>query len=318
MKLLAVLAVGLHVMCIATITRANPCTSEIEAGNSCTYSSVCSGGCETETKTITYPNGFKSTSTSSRCPCGSANNGAGSSGACKDKASNCAILKVWCSKKPSFMKSWCCSTCSAAQPKPTEPAPQPTPEPNSNSGNNEGEVSGCLKSINSYRRLHRDTPDLKWSSTLAGYAQKYAEYLLKRAEKIMRENPNWRSQNIHILVHDPRNRKMGWGENLWMNDNWKTGNDAYYCGLADKSWYDEIKDYNPESASSTNGNMIGHYTQLVWKSSKEVGFGIAVGNSVEFSGNKMAFVVAKFTPPGNFYMMGKRLEYYQENVMPLK
>nr|XP_015222030.1 PREDICTED: uncharacterized protein LOC102697771 [Lepisosteus oculatus] len=70
------------------------------------------------------------------------------------------------------------------------------------------------------------------------------------------------------------------------------------------SWYSEIKDYNfsrPGFQSNT-----GHFTQVVWKSSLEVGVGQATdGNTV--------FVVGQYSPAGNISNPG----YFEKNVLPL-
>lgn len=49
-----------------------------------------------------------------------------------------------------------------------------------------------------------------------------------------------------------------------------------------------------------------------------MGYGIAVGNSRSYDGNKIAFVVAKYQKPGNVAWYGKRLRDYSRNVQPLK
>ena len=67
-----------------------------------------------------------------------------------------------------------------------------------------------------------------------------------------------------------------------------------------KSWYDEIKDYDFTTGQS-KGGVIGHFTQLVWKVSKEVGFGIAMDN-------ENVYTVANYYPGGNFNNL------YLENV----
>jgi len=57
-------------------------------------------------------------------------------------------------------------------------------------------------------------------------------------------------------------------------------------------WYDEIGQYsynNPGFSEAT-----GHFTQVVWKSSTDVGCGIGIRNGDEFYG------VAQYTPPGNY------------------
>ena len=67
-------------------------------------------------------------------------------------------------------------------------------------------------------------------------------------------------------------------------------------------WYDEIKDYNFKNPGNFGGT--GHFTQVVWVASKEMG----VAKAGEGSGTQ--FVVARYTPAGNF--MGQ----YAENVKP--
>merc|ERR1711971_1264935 len=69
------------------------------------------------------------------------------------------------------------------------------------------------------------------------------------------------------------------------------------------NWYSEIKDYTYGKEPSTGGSEIGHFTQVVWKGSTEVGVGVAQEGST-------VVVVANYSPPGN--VRGQ----YAENVPP--
>jgi len=74
--------------------------------------------------------------------------------------------------------------------------------------------------------------------------------------------------------------------------------------VATQAWYDEIKFYNygrPGFSSQT-----GHFTQVIWKSSTELGIGIALT-----SDNLTAYVVANYYPQGN--VDGE----FAANVLPL-
>merc|ERR1712037_806723 len=59
------------------------------------------------------------------------------------------------------------------------------------------------------------------------------------------------------------------------------------------SWYSEIKDYTFGKEPSMGGPVTGHFTQVVWKGSTDVGVGVAQ------EGSKVV-VVANYSPPGNF------------------
>ena len=68
--------------------------------------------------------------------------------------------------------------------------------------------------------------------------------------------------------------------------------------MATNDWYNEAKihDFKKDWQKDT-----GHFTQMVWKDTKEVGFGVAnKGNTY--------FVVANYYPPGNF------LGQYNKNI----
>lgn len=58
------------------------------------------------------------------------------------------------------------------------------------------------------------------------------------------------------------------------------------------AWYDEIKQYTFGAASGSTGT--GHFTQVVWRDSKELG----VGFSKNAKGQ--VFVVCNYNPPGNY------------------
>jgi len=60
-------------------------------------------------------------------------------------------------------------------------------------------------------------------------------------------------------------------------------------------WYNEIKDYKYSKVKSNRiGPKTGHYTQMVWKDTKEVGIASA------FSKNGKVYVVARYYPAGNY------------------
>ncbi|CAR30441.1 CAP domain-containing protein [Lachancea thermotolerans CBS 6340] len=104
-------------------------------------------------------------------------------------------------------------------------------------------ASAILQAHNDKRSLHQDTSSLSWSDELASYAQDYAD--------------NYDCSGTLTHSGGP------YGENLA----------AGYSGTgAVDAWYSEIKSYDwsdPNYSSST-----GHFTQLVWKSTSEVGCGI--------------------------------------------
>ncbi|UJR18163.1 hypothetical protein I4U23_005063 [Adineta vaga] len=132
----------------------------------------------------------------------------------------------------------------------------------------------ALKQHNIYRSKHC-TPPLKLNASLNDIAQKYAEKLAKE----------------QIFQHSNNKFNGQWmGENLYMSGGGKL---LYTEGsLPVTAWYNEIKDYNwnnPGFSMST-----GHFTQVIWKGSTELGIGRAVSND----GSRL-YVVGNYFPGGN-------------------
>src|SRR5262245_32910880 len=114
---------------------------------------------------------------------------------------------------------------------------------------------------NAYRAKHC-VPALTWSTELAASAQQWAI----------------RCQ----FDHDDRSPD---GENLF----WGTAG-AFSPRSAVAAWYEEIGDHDffqPEL-----GDQAGHFTQVVWKSTKQLGCGMAVCRGSHFW-------VCRYSPPGN-------------------
>ena len=64
---------------------------------------------------------------------------------------------------------------------------------------------------------------------------------------------------------------------------------------ASAGWYEEKKDYKYSKTKRIRvGPPIGHYTQMVWKDTKEVGISYAI------SKKGSVYVVARYYPPGNY------------------
>ena len=68
---------------------------------------------------------------------------------------------------------------------------------------------------------------------------------------------------------------------------------------ASDSWYNEIKDYDFNNPENINGKVVLHFTQMIWKDTKKVGFGVSTTFKKEYNMNCF-IVVANYEPKGNW------------------
>ena len=144
--------------------------------------------------------------------------------------------------------------------------------------------------INMSLKVHNEAREevginkLVWSTTLANDATKYAKYLANRDKD---------------LIHSKSNNNQG--ENLYYSFKSITLNDVESFEFSETpftdasiAWYDEIVDYNYGPIKNDSFFFkIGHYTQMIWSSTKEIGIGSATSKSGK------VFVVARYYPSGN-------------------
>lgn len=90
---------------------------------------------------------------------------------------------------------------------------------------------------------------------------------------------------VHSKTKDPKSK---YGENIYMSGNLKLS-DSDAVKSATTKWFDENKDYKFNNLFSS---VTGHFTQVVWKSSKYLGIGIA-------RSDKGVYVCANYDPAGN-------------------
>jgi uncharacterized protein YkwD len=122
-----------------------------------------------------------------------------------------------------------------------------------------------------YFRNEVDTDSLKWSEELADFSKEWALYLAKKKQ----------------FKHKPNNH---YGENLFIIS-YKTTDGT----LAVNDWASE-KQYMNKRTKISNSNVfkIGHYTQIVWYNTEEVGCAVAVDK------NGYSYWVCTYNPGGNY------------------
>ncbi|TNN28512.1 Cysteine-rich venom protein TEL1 [Liparis tanakae] len=96
--------------------------------------------------------------------------------------------------------------------------------------------------------------------------------------------------NTCSMKHSPDSNRVistsGCGENLYMSSVQNPWSDAV------QSWYDEVKDWR-YGVGSTNGGVVGHFTQLVWYRSNKVGCAMAYCPNSYYK----YFYVCQYCPP---------------------
>jgi uncharacterized protein YkwD len=126
----------------------------------------------------------------------------------------------------------------------------------------------ALDMHNAYRKVHH-SPAVAWNMTL----QKAAMHWIERCK----------------FDHEPSSQ---FGENLY--GVWFQGQpSAKHVLMRDavRAWYAEVRKYNYTNPGFSMDT--GHFTQVVWKSTKQIGCGIKYCPS-------FAFVSCKYAPPGNY------------------
>ena len=155
---------------------------------------------------------------------------------------------------------------------------RPVPEAKPAAAGPGGRLAGLLAAHNELRERHC-APPMTWSDALAATAQKWADTLRKKG---------------CLFGHD---NDTSYGENL-----------AFFrpIGRVDGAgvvagWYQEVDDYNFKKPGFSM--KTGHFTQLVWTTTTELGCGVTSCGEGEIW-------VCRYNPPGNY--RGQ----YRQHVLP--
>ena len=140
--------------------------------------------------------------------------------------------------------------------------------------------SAAVSQHNTYRTTHK-SPNITISDSLNSSAQAWAEQIAS-------------SGNF-----DHSTNRTNVGENIYASYTTATSIDSTtLANGAVSDWYSEIKDYN--YASPGYSDKTGHFTQVVWKGSTQVGCGAAQGTAtVDGTQYNAFYVVCQYAAAGN-------------------
>lgn len=158
-------------------------------------------------------------------------------------------------------------------PRPTVQVPQPIEIPTNIGSKLSADEVKTLLTLHNQVRADVGVSGLNWSSDAAAYIQNWVDQLAATSCNLQHRQPNQ------------------YGENLFM------GSMGYGVGDAVKAWEDEKKFYTGAPISPSNFSGVGHYTQMVWRSTTQVGCAKA-------SCNGMVIIGCNYNPAGN--MIGQK------------
>ncbi len=119
-------------------------------------------------------------------------------------------------------------------------------------------------------------PPLVWNDTLAAHAAVWARHLAQHGR----------------LEHSANEERLDEGENLWMGT---AG--AYQVEDMVAGWSAEKRDFRqvvfPDVSASGSWHDVGHYTQMIWRNTTDIGCAVARGSGYDV-------LVCHYAPPGNF------------------
>jgi hypothetical protein len=155
-----------------------------------------------------------------------------------------------------------------APPATETPPPTAIPQPANNTGGMRADWANSILAVHNSERAAVGVPPLVWSDSLAASAQTWAEHLL----------------TIHQWVHS------GPGENI-ASFSWFWGPTSPNGG-GTPYWVAEKPNWHGGVLTAENWYPTGHYTQMVWRNTQEVGCGVA-------NNGESSILVCHYNPPGN-------------------
>lgn len=130
----------------------------------------------------------------------------------------------------------------------------------------------CMNQVNLYRAIH-SVANVTYSSRLAEMAQTWATHMASN----------------DIFMH----ASSKYGENLAMMGS-NVSPSPSLCKTAVDRWYAESKVYDYSNPAFTSN--AGHFTQLIWNDTQNIGIGIATSPKTG-----MMYIAMWYDPPGNVY-----------------
>ena len=145
----------------------------------------------------------------------------------------------------------------------------------------------AILNLHNQERRAVGVPDVTWSNSLATDAENWARYLARLGLR-----PITNTSPGDIPPHSEFSTNGGQGENL----SWGTKG-AFTPIILAQGWANERANYTPgtpisSSLSGPNG-VYGHYTQMVWSSTTQIGCGM-------FSDANQDYLVCRYLPAGNY------------------
>ena len=136
-------------------------------------------------------------------------------------------------------------------------------------------VSTRLLAAHNLERAGLGVPPLRWNPDLAAAAAAYGPQLASMA----------------TVEHSPRASRPGQRENLW-----RGARGRYSPEQMVGSWIEEKAWFRPGAFPnvSSTGNWldVSHYTQMIWRSTTDVGCAV-------YPSGRWDFLICRYSPPGN-------------------
>jgi uncharacterized protein YkwD len=122
-----------------------------------------------------------------------------------------------------------------------------------------------------------DIPPLQWDPSLVASAREWADHLAATG----------------AFEHAPERASDPQGENIW------AGSKGYYSASAMvDAWIREKRYFRtgvfPQNSATGHIADVGHYTQLMWRDTRQVGCAIATGQVEDV-------LVCRYAQAGNYY-----------------
>lgn len=145
------------------------------------------------------------------------------------------------------------------------------------------EISEILR-VHNEARAEVGVAPLTWNCTLAEFAQ------------------SWADQDV--WEHSSQSQREGIIPDSYVGENLAAAApaDRTLSDWGAVDWYGEIADWDNDSGTCAAGKVCGHYTQMVWQNTTEIGCGINRSSSVMGSewANNSVYLVCNYNPGGNY------------------